>query len=442
MALNIFGDAPQSLTGLLGEQATEDLRKKALTTGLINAAIGYIAQPKTMRYGSALPYIGRALMAGQQGAQGVYEGAITDWERQQKIAEMKRQQQQRESFDVAAKNLYTTTPAQFETVSTPGGYAPQQTGIMSDQVSPNYGMTRLPDVTSQRQIAPAKQELNQEALMQLALTGDPRAKTYVDTLVAMKDLNPAAKPTGRLLTTEQAELEGLPTDAGQRWQQKPDRTYELVSGTGASKEGGLTNDRDAISFEKFGKPFNKLTQTEAGIVNKSAADLGASKAPKVSVNLSDPTAKAKAGIDLSERAAKFYQQDIDTANQFQVIKDLSQKNPNPTGDTTLLYTYFKVLDPTSTVREGEIQMVKDSRSIPDKFKAYAQRLAGGGSLNQTERNEIYRQAEMKVQSRKKQVDKTRKAWVDNAKRLELDPNLYVPDPYGETRAGGKVEVDY
>jgi len=97
MALNIFGDAPQSLTGLLGEQATEDLRKKALTTGLINAAIGYIAQPKTGGYGSALPYIGRALMAGQQGAQGVYEGAITDFERQQKIEEFKRKQQQQKA---------------------------------------------------------------------------------------------------------------------------------------------------------------------------------------------------------------------------------------------------------------------------------------------------------------------------------------------------------
>lgn len=94
MAFNIFGDAPQSLTGLLGEQATQDLQKKALTTGLINAAIGYIAQPKNQRYGSALPYIGRALMAGQEGAQGVYQGAIKDYELQQKIAEAKRKQEQ------------------------------------------------------------------------------------------------------------------------------------------------------------------------------------------------------------------------------------------------------------------------------------------------------------------------------------------------------------
>lgn len=94
MAFNIFGDAPQSLTGLLGEQATQDLQKKALTTGLINAAIGYIAQPKNQRYGSALPYLGRALMAGQEGAQGVYQGAIKDYELQQKIAEAKRKQEQ------------------------------------------------------------------------------------------------------------------------------------------------------------------------------------------------------------------------------------------------------------------------------------------------------------------------------------------------------------
>jgi hypothetical protein len=116
MALNIFGDAPQSLTGLLGEQATEDLRRKAMTTGLINAAIGYIAQPKTGGFGSALPYIGRALMAGQQGAQGVYEGAITDFERQQKINEMKRQQQQRDAQAKAIEQYALKRPDMAEAI--------------------------------------------------------------------------------------------------------------------------------------------------------------------------------------------------------------------------------------------------------------------------------------------------------------------------------------
>jgi hypothetical protein len=142
---------------------------------------------------------------------------------------------------------------------------------------------------------------------------------------------------------------------------------------------------------------------------------------------------------LSERANKFYQNDIDIANQFQVVKDLAKNNPSPTGDTTLLYTYFKILDPNSTVREGEIDMVTSSRSIPNRFKAYAKRLYQGGTLTQDERDEIYRQSEMKFDTKKSQFNKTRKAWVDNAKRLDLDPDIYIPNPYG---AGGKVEVDY
>jgi hypothetical protein len=193
MAINIFGDTPQSLTGLLGEQATEDLRKKAMTTGLINAAIGYIAQPKTMGYGSALPYIGRALMAGQQGAQGVYEGAITDFERQQKIDEFKRKQEQRKAFEAAVPNLMRTTPAKFESVTTPGGYAPQQTEVMSGQVSPNFGMTRLPDVTTQREIAPARTEFDNQALLNLAIQYPEQAAPLISSIKGVRELTAAPK---------------------------------------------------------------------------------------------------------------------------------------------------------------------------------------------------------------------------------------------------------
>lgn len=85
---NIFGSAPDYLGGLLGQQGLEDLQKKALTTGLINTAIGYIAQPKNQRLGGALPYIGRALQAGQTAAQGVYDQGLKNWEMQQKLEQL------------------------------------------------------------------------------------------------------------------------------------------------------------------------------------------------------------------------------------------------------------------------------------------------------------------------------------------------------------------
>jgi hypothetical protein len=97
MAFNLF-EAPEYYQGLLGEDATKKLQNKALTTGLINAAIGYIAQPKTGGYGSALPYIGRALAGGLQAGQETIRSGITDYETQQKIAEMQRKQKQQQAL--------------------------------------------------------------------------------------------------------------------------------------------------------------------------------------------------------------------------------------------------------------------------------------------------------------------------------------------------------
>jgi len=92
---NLFGTPPEYLTGLLGQDELSKLQSKANTTGLINTAIAFLAQPRNQRYGSALPYLGKALMAGQQSGQGVYENALRGFETQQKLAELKRQQEQR-----------------------------------------------------------------------------------------------------------------------------------------------------------------------------------------------------------------------------------------------------------------------------------------------------------------------------------------------------------
>ena len=90
---NIFGTAPESLAGLLGEQATKDLQRKAMTTGLINTALGYLVQPKNQNLGLGR-ILGQSLMSGMTGAQGVYTGALEDWQTKQKIADLQRKQEQ------------------------------------------------------------------------------------------------------------------------------------------------------------------------------------------------------------------------------------------------------------------------------------------------------------------------------------------------------------
>ena len=190
----LFGN-PQSemLGGLLGNEQMDKLRQQALTSGLINTAIGYLAQPKNQRFGSALPYVARALVAGQQGAQGVYEDALKNYQFQQKMEEVNREKAARAEFEKARGNLFATVPAQYQEVSTPGGYAPQQAEVQAGQAFPNYGLTKLPDVTSKVMTAPEQQVMNEQALQQMMLSGDPRAASYLTGLKTLRELSARPK---------------------------------------------------------------------------------------------------------------------------------------------------------------------------------------------------------------------------------------------------------
>ena len=261
---NLFGTPPEYLSGLLGQDELGGLQRKANTTGLINTALAFIAQPRNQRYGSALPYLGKALMAGQQSGQNVYENALRGFETQQKIAELKRQQEQRAAYDKALGNLYTTTPAVTESV--PGGYAPAQQQVMEGQVAPNFGMTRLPDVT--REVAPARRELNLQALIDLAATGDPRAANLISGMKTVKELTAPQK----------AELVKLG---------RGDVAYDPISGKYVA-QGLPSEDKLPMSAQEFA--LAQQNPAFAEFLDRSK------KAPSVTVNL-PPAEKAILEVD-------------------------------------------------------------------------------------------------------------------------------------------------
>lgn len=49
-------------------------------------------------------------------------------------------------------------------------------------------------------------------------------------------------------------------------------------------------------------------------------------------------------------------------------KLLASADGSPLGDVAMLYQFMKVLDPTSTVREGEVATVKNARGVPDSIR--------------------------------------------------------------------------
>ena len=90
--VNIFGAAPPSYLGgeggLLNTAEMAKLKQQSLMSGLLNTGLTYLAQPKNQRYGSALPYLAKAGIAGVGASQNVYDQASQDYMTKAKIEEM------------------------------------------------------------------------------------------------------------------------------------------------------------------------------------------------------------------------------------------------------------------------------------------------------------------------------------------------------------------
>ena len=72
----------------------------------------------------------------------------------------------------------------------------------------------------------------------------------------------------------------------------------------------------------------------------------------------------------------------------------SATNPSPAGDIALIFNYMKVLDPASTVREGEQAMVENAGSVPLRVQAlYNKLFTQGGSLSIEQRADLVKRSE-------------------------------------------------
>jgi len=203
--------------------------------------------------------------------------------------------------------------------------------------------------------------------------------------------------------------------------------------TGAPKKEDIAGDlKEARQFLGIITPVNEMTTTERALVKAYIDRKDLAKAPKVSVDLKDPTAIAMAGLKLQSDIRQDFKGPKDTATAYQTMYNAAT-NPTQKGDTTMLYTFFKVLDPQSTVREGEIEMIKQSRSIPEKFKGMAIKLASGQTLLESERADLLNQAYQYVANQQRGVTETIDMYKDYAKAFGLNPEKAVPNPFADIK---------
>jgi len=134
----------------------------------------------------------------------------------------------------------------------------------------------------------------------------------------------------------------------------------------------------------------------------------------------------------------------DVRSAFQQVRQLA-KSANGQTDNALVYSYMKMLDPGSVVREGEFALAAKAAGLPDRITNYFGRLDNGQFLNPKMRQEIAAAAGQVYKQRRETYNSTAQKYQGYAKDYGIDPSRvaqrFVPvakADHGPT-SGWKIE---
>jgi len=140
--------------GLITAGDLEKARNQSIFQGLLGAGLNYLAQPKNMGYGSAVPYLAKAGIAGLQAAERPYEKLKEDVLMKEKLRELQYEKAQREKQrlkeediqSIYKKGLLKDTRTSQSALPS----APEYTTLPSGEVSPRpvFNVTKRPDIVS------------------------------------------------------------------------------------------------------------------------------------------------------------------------------------------------------------------------------------------------------------------------------------------------------
>lgn len=187
-----------------------------------------------------------------------------------------------------------------------------------------------------------------------------------------------------------------------------------------------------------------LEKTTAEAQGKATGEgLGKIAAAKAlqAAGVEDPTAGFKDKDQLVKAENSLRDDFVKQAQPFIIMRDAKNRLDNldktGAGDMSLIFQFMKMLDPTSTVREGEYASAANAGGVPSQIQGYYNKALGDGVVGTKVRREILDQANKFYEAAAVQHDKTATTFANIAKRLKLNPDNVVIDlaPVGKAVKG-------
>jgi hypothetical protein len=119
-------------------------------------------------------------------------------------------------------------------------------------------------------------------------------------------------------------------------------------------------------------------------------------------------------------------------------------NPSPANDIALVFSYMKMLDPTSVVREGEQATAQNAGGIPERVRAQWNRLQSGEQFTDGLRRDFYQSARDLYERKNADYQRDLGFYRELAGRNGLNPDNVVFDisraPTGMAEAPSPVQT--
>ena len=155
----------------------------------------------------------------------------------------------------------------------------------------------------------------------------------------------------------------------------------------------------------------------AKLIHEAENDFGPYKDAKQKTDVEEGLRKEVA------TAAKSF---VDVRDAYRRVEIVAQ-NPSPAGDLSLIFNYMKMLDPGSTVREGEFATAQNTTGLPDRVVNTYNQLIQGIRLNPEQRLDFASQARRLYSTQHQQHASIMRQYTGIAERLGVDPRNVILD---------------
>lgn len=147
--------------------------------------------------------------------------------------------------------------------------------------------------------------------------------------------------------------------------------------------------------------------------------------------------KQKADVEAGLRKeVTSYAQDYTTIRNASATIENIAKQPSAASDISLIFSFMKVLDPSSVVRETEFATAQNAAGVPERVTNIYNRLLSGQRLSPEQRADFIKQAQTIAGTQRQFYETRLQQYRGVSERLKVDPNnVILPEAPNGSRNG-------